>query len=649
MLPIGQLALYIALGVSILLFIMPLVGIYFRNQRLIYSARPLAVWLFLLVLLSFVALGYAFWINDFSYQYVANNSNTKLPGIYQLTAIWGGHEGSMLLWVFTLAIWMLLVVIFTKNMPIELSSTTLAILGGITVGFLAFLIFTSSPFERNLFGALYNGRDLNPLLQDPGLIIHPPLLYLGYVGYAVPFAFVCALLMTGHIDRVSIRWIRPWSLGAWLFLTLGITIGSWWAYYELGWGGWWFWDPVENASLIPWILGAALLHALAMTEKRKAFTLWSVIVAILTFSLSVLGTFLVRSGILTSVHSFASDPDRGLFILLILAIITLFGMVLLLFRASKIRQESSFGLISKESGILLNNIFLAIACFVVVLGTLFPLIVDILKVGKISVGEGYFNQYAVPLACMILFALGVGPLLRFKQDSLSRIKKELIIMAAGSIVLGVGTSFFYAGRLDPWVVIGLTLSFWVVFGVIFEIHHSRRKGQSFAGAVVNQSLSRWGMNLGHLGLVVTIVGITLTSHYSIEQDQLMKVGQRVDIREYGFELKALEKLQGPNYIGDKGTIQVYKNDKPLMMMYPEKRLYTVTGSPMSEVALRASLIDDLYVAMAEERGAEVWALRIYVKPFVRWIWIGGGIMAFAAMLSIFDRRYRARRSLAQND
>ncbi len=645
MLPIGQLALYIALGVSVILFILPLAGVYFKNPRLMYTARPLTVWLFGLVLISFISLAYAFWISDFSYMYVFQNSNTKLPGIYKITAIWGGHEGSMLLWVLTLVAWMLCVVIFTRNMPLELSSATLAVLGGVTVGFLAFLIFTSDPFARNLSMMLYDGRDLNPLLQDVGLIIHPPLLYMGYVGFAVPYAFMCALLMTGHIDRISIRWVRPWALAAWSFLTLGITIGSWWAYYELGWGGWWFWDPVENASLIPWILGAALLHSLAVTEKRKAYTLWTVIIAITTFCLSVLGTFLVRSGILTSVHSFAADPKRGQFILILLAIITLFAFILLLLRSSKIRQESSSSLISKESGILFNNIFLSIACFVVVLGTLYPLIVDILDVGKISVGEGYFNQYTVPISMLILAVLGITPMLRFKEDKLSRIKRELMIMLPASIILGFATNYLYVGRLDFWVVMGLSLSYWVIFGIYFEIKLHGRKGDNFFKAMKRQSLSRWGMNLGHLGLVVVIIGITLTSHYSDEQDRLVKVGEKVSVRQYDFELQRLDRADGSNYISTRGTIQVYKNGKPLRVMYPEKRIYTVSGTPISEVALRASLIDDLYIAMAEERAENAWAIRLYVKPFVRWIWLGGVIISIAAVLSIFDRRYRIGRRL----
>lgn len=648
MLPIGQLTLFLALGVALLLFFFPLVGVYFRNERLIYSARPLAVWLFLLILLAFILLGYTFWLNDFSYLYIANNSNTQLPWFYQLTAIWGGHEGSMLLWVFMLAFWMMLVVLFTRQMPVELSSVTLAILGGVIVCFLAFLIFTSSPFARNIFGPIYNGADLNPLLQDPGLIIHPPLLYLGYVGFSVPFAFVCALLTTGHVDQISIRWVRPWVLAAWLFLTLGITIGSWWAYYELGWGGWWFWDPVENASLIPWILGAALLHSLAMTEKRNAFTLWSVLLAIFTFALSVLGTFLVRSGILTSVHSFAADPKRGLFILLILAVITFSGLLLLFLRAHKIKQASSFGLVSKETSILFNNIFFAVGCFVVLLGTLFPLIIDILELGKISVGEGYFNQYVVPISCLLLLVLGVGPLLRFKEDNLARLKKELTIMAISSLVLGVGLNYLYAKQLDFWVVVGLTLSVWAFWSIIFEIRHSQgRRHPGVAGffrTMWQLNRSRKGMMVGHLGFIALVIGITLTTHYSIERDVLMRVGERIEIKQYGFELQGLEKLQGPNYFGDRGTVQVFHQEKPLMMMYPEKRIYTVTGTPLSEVALRASPINDLYVAMAEERGPDTWALRIYVKPFVRWIWIGGGIMAFGAFLSITDYRYRRRRT-----
>lgn len=640
MLPIGQLALYFALGVSIMLFILPLVGVKFRNAPLMYAARPLATWLFILVLLSFVALGYAFWVNDFSFQYVFNHSNTRLPWYYKLTAIWGGHEGSMLLWVLTLTFWMFLVVLFTRKMPLELSSATLSILGAIAAGFISFLVFTSDPFARNLTPMIFDGRDLNPLLQDFGLIIHPPLLYLGYVGYAVPYAFVCALLMTGHVDRLSIRWIRPWSLAAWSFLTLGMTIGSWWAYYELGWGGWWFWDPVENASLIPWILGTALLHSLAATEKRQAFTLWTVIMAITTFALSVLGTFLVRSGVLTSVHSFASDPSRGLFILVLLGIIAICALLLLILRSGKISQESNYGLITRESAILTNNILLAIACFVVLLGTLYPLIIDILEKGKISVGEAYFNQYTVPIAFVLLALLGIAPALRYRKDTLSRLKRPLLINAILALVLGVGSAYLYSGELNGLVVTSLILSYWVVGGIVIEIKAGAKKGSSFIKALRAQTLSRWGMNLGHLGLVVSIVGITLTSFYSIERDMLVKVGETVSIRQYDFTLQSLERADGSNYVATKGTFLVTQNGRPLPNMYPEKRFYTVSGSPMSEVALRASLIDDLYIALAEERGENAWAIRLYVKPFVRWIWLGGIIISIAAFLSILDRRYR---------
>ncbi len=647
MIPFGELALYFSLATALLLALVPAIGVYTNNTKLMVAAKPLTSWLFILVLIAFVALGYAFYTNDFSFRYVFMNSNTRLPTIYRLTALWAGHEGSMLLWVLTLTLWMFSSLFFTKKVPIEITSTMLAILGAISAAFISFVLFTSNPFDRLINVVIFDGRDLNPLLQDIGLIIHPPILYMGYVGFAIPYAFVCALLITGFIDRFTVRWLRPWVLASWAFLTIGIAVGSWWAYYELGWGGWWFWDPVENASLIPWILGTALLHSLIATEKRQVFSIWSVLLAILCFVLSVLGTFLVRSGILTSVHSFAADPRRGAVILVILAIVLIFGVLLLLFKSNRIRQISSSSLVSKESGILINNIFLSIICFIVVLGTLYPLIMDILKLGKISVGANYFNSYANPLALILLVILGITPLLKYKHNSFKRLQKPMVWMVVISIILGVFSNFIYTRiyhptepPLNPMVTITLILCYWVMIGIVMEIYLHKPKNMNFVRAIFKQSASRWGMNLGHLGVIVTIIGITMTSYYSSEEDRLLSVGKTETVQGYDFKLTQLEDYQGPNYYATKGTFEVSYNKKFLQMMYPEKRIYFASGMPMSEVALRPSLLDDLYIALAEERAQGTWAIRLYVKPFVRWIWLGGMIMAFAAFISIYGVRSR---------
>ncbi|MBS7814316.1 heme lyase CcmF/NrfE family subunit [Wohlfahrtiimonas chitiniclastica] len=653
MLPIGELTLYVALATALLLLFLPLIGLVTHNTKLMQTAKPLTLWLFVLLLTSFVSLGYAFYTNDFSYAYVFSNSNTQLPAIFRLTAIWGSHEGSMLLWVFTLSLWMFVAIFFMRKLPIELTATTLAILGAIIASFIAFVIFTSNPFERAINSIVFDGRDLNPLLQDVGLIIHPPLLYMGYVGFAIPYAFVCAILINGYIDRTTVRWLRPWVLAAWGFLTLGITVGSWWAYYELGWGGWWFWDPVENASLIPWILSTALLHSLITTEKRQVFSVWSVLMAILCFSLSVLGTFLVRSGVLTSVHSFAADPRRGAIILIILACVVIFGIALLLIRSSRIRQHNGVALFSRETGILLNNIFLSVVCFIVVLGTLYPLIVDMLQIGKISVGPNFFNKTVNPLAMILLVILGITPLVRYKKDQLSRIRKPLIIMAIAAVIMGPLSNAAYVlyvngllpeGHADrmplinPMVTLSLILCYWVFFGILAEIAMHKPRNASFIKGFFTQSMSRVAMNLGHLGVVVTIVGITMTSYYSVEADRLLKVGQTEVVQGYEFKLENLENIKGPNYFATKGTFSVSYQGKFLRMMHPEKRIYAASGMPISEVALRASLFDDLYIALAEERPGQSWAIRLYVKPFIRWIWLGGVIISIAALLAMLALR-----------
>lgn len=639
--PIGDLSLHFALAISLLLGIIPLMGYFKNDARLMKSAVPLAYFLFALLLITFISLGISFYNNDFTYQYVTQHSNSRLPVYLKLTAIWGGHEGSMLLWIVTLSGWIAAVAFFGKNLPLSIQSTTLAFSGLINFGFTAFVVLTSSPFQRYLPLFPLDGKDLNPLLQDIGLIIHPPMLYMGYVGFAIPFAFVCAVLLTGNIDRFTIRWIRPWALSAWGFLTIGITIGSWWAYYVLGWGGWWFWDPVENASLMPWILGTALVHSLAATEKRAVFPIWTVLLAILCFVLSMLGTFLVRSGVLTSVHSFAADPKRGVFILVLMGVITSSALFLLLLRFSKIRSNQYFTFISREMGILINNVLLLIGCLVVLLGTLFPLIVDVFALGKISVGAPYFNTLIVPLSLILLFVLGITPLLRFKNDKFTRITPKLILMAISSIILGSLSAISYADKIPPLVCITLILCFWVISDMIADALQDAKYQPSLFESLCKTPLAKWGMWTGHLGFVVLAIGIAFTSYYSIERDALMRVGESLEIKEYKFIVTKIENIVGPNYTSAMATVDVLQNNQPLMTMHPEKRNFNVSGMPISQVAMRASLIDDLYVAMGEPIGADAWAMRIYVKPFVRWIWLGGLLIALGGFLAMLDRRYRS--------
>lgn len=642
MLPIGQLSLYFSAAIALILCILPMIGVAQKNERLIQLASPLTLWLFSLLLISMLSLGAAFWLNDFTYTYVSQYSNTRLPLYYRLTAIWGGHEGSMLLWVFILSGWMAGVVLFSKSLPSNLRASILSILAAIALGFICFLIFTSDPFGRQLPFFPLDGKDLNPLLQDIGLIIHPPLLYMGYVGAAIPFAFVCASLLLGHFDRSSIRWVRPWALMAWLFLTLGITVGSWWAYYELGWGGFWFWDPVENASLMPWIIGVALIHSFAASEKRGVFPIWSICLALLAFILSLLGTFLIRSGVLTSVHSFAADPKRGVFILALFALFTSFGLILLLFRGFRLSKSEPFSFLSKETFILINNILLAVAFFVVFLGTLYPLIADIFNLGKISVGEPYFNSLMRPLAFILLFFLGIGPLLRFKQDKVSRIFKPLSMMAVASIILALITDYGYSSGFQAYVLITLVLCYWALAAIIVDIYNDKRPNVSFFATLLKTSLAKKGMFIGHLGFVMTMIGFAFTSEFSIEKDIRLAVNESVEINHYKFTMKQLEPLKGRNYEGERALIEVTYKDAFLLNMRPEKRTYTVSGMPLSEVAMRPSLLDDLYVAMGDKLDAQSWAMRIYVKPFVRWIWLGGLVIALGGLVAMIDRRYKIK-------
>ena len=631
---IGHFALILALVVALVQGIFPIVGAHKGWASWVAVARPAARLQFLLLLVAFAALSWAFLQSDFSVRYVAENSNTRLPQIFKFSAVWGAHEGSLLLWALILSAWTATVTLFGRSLSPLMMARVLGVLGLVATGFLAFLIFTSNPFTR-LLPAAMEGRDLNPLLQDIGLVMHPPMLYMGYVGFAIPFAFAIAAMLGGRLDAAWARWSRPWTQAAWMFLTLGIALGSWWAYYELGWGGWWFWDPVENASFMPWLAGTALMHSLAVTEKRGAFKAWTVLLAIFTFSLSLLGTFLVRSGVLTSVHAFASDPSRGLFILLFLATVVGSSLALYAARASKVRSHVRFALVSRETALLLNNVILVVTTVSILLGTLYPLIIDALGAGKISVGPPYFNAVFIPLTIPLAILIGLGTVARWKRDSLAHIWAKVRLPFVASLVFGLVFPAVAMAHFTWKAALGMVLAFWVLFTTVRVIRDYAR-GRGLGGL----SLSQWGMALGHIGVAVFITGITLTSIYSLEEDVRLVPGDHYRMGGYDFLFKGTTHLEGPNYQGTRGEIVITKDGRPVTVLYPEKRNY-LTGMPMTEAGIDPGLTRDLFVALGEPLGADgAWAVRIYVKPYVRWIWLGALIMALGGILSLSDKRYR---------
>ena len=640
---LGHFALIVSLSFSILLSIYPLWGVQIGNQAMMRSARPLSAGMFFMLLISFITLGWAFYSNDFTVSYVANNSNSALPWYYRLTAIWGAHEGSLLLWVLIQAGWTLAVALFSRGMPLESVARVLAVMGMIGIGFLLFIILTSNPFERTLPYFPIDGRDLNPLLQDFGLIIHPPMLYMGYVGFSVAFAFAIASLMAGRLDTAWARWSRPWTTAAWVFLTLGIALGSWWAYYELGWGGWWFWDPVENASFMPWLAGTALMHSLAVTEKRGTFKAWTVLLAISAFSLSLLGTFLVRSGVLVSVHAFASDPTRGLFILGFLVIVIGGSLLLYALKASQIRLRGQFQLFSRENVLLGNNILLVAALVVVLLGTLLPLVHKQMGLGSVSIGEPFFNLLFTWLSVPFVFLLGVGPLVRWKRDNVSRVKKELLISALLSVLAGVGLVFLFTDVFMPMAALGAVMGFWILILHSVEIYQRATFRHSFMKGVGLLGRSHWAMVLGHMGFAMSLLGIAMVQNYDIESDIKIAQGERVLIKGHEFHFAGLRAQNGPNYEGYIADFVVSYNKKHITTLHAEKRYYTVGRTMMTEAAIDAGFFRDLYVAMGERLSDGTWAVRIYYKPFVRWIWLGALIMSLGGLLSISDKRYRFRK------
>ena len=636
MLPeLGQIALVLALLVAALQALLPLLGAHRRLPALMAVARPAAYMQLLLVGLAFAVLTHAFVVGDFSVQYVAENSNSLLPMLYRYTAVWGAHEGSLLLWALVLALWTAAVARFSKALPMPVVARVLGVMGIVALGFLAFLIFTSNPFTR-ILPAATEGRDLNPLLQDPGLIIHPPMLYAGYVGFAVPFAFAIAALLEGRIDAQWLRWTRPWTNAAWAFLTLGIAIGSWWAYYELGWGGWWFWDPVENASFMPWLAGAALLHSQAVTEKRGSFGGWTLLLAIAAFSLSLLGTFLVRSGVLTSVHAFAADPGRGLFVLIFLGIVVGGSLLLYALRAPDTESVAKpFATASRETLLLLNNLLLATACAMVLLGTLYPLLADALELGKISVGPPYFAIMFTLLMAPLVALVPLGPLTRWQREDMASPLRLLAPWAVLALVLGVA-AFFLAPQGRWKTAVGILGATWVAAGTLrFVWSRLRDSGRL--------TLEMWGMSLAHLGIAVFLVGALLVEGLSLQRELAVKAGDTVALGDYAFRFQGIDEATGPNYVADRATVQVLRDGAVTATLHPEKRRYRAGGQVMTESGIARGVFADAYVAIGESLGGDSWAMRVHVKPFVRWIWAGALLMALGAGVTAFDRRFRATR------
>lgn len=638
---IGEFALIIALFLSAVLALVPMYGAATVNELWMSYAKPLAKGQFLFMLISFICLGYAFSQDDFSVIYVAQHSNSQMPIQFKLSAIWGGHEGSLLLWAFILSGWTLAVSLFSRSLPLDMLARFLSVMGIIATGFISFLLVTSSPFLRHLPSFPEDGADLNPLLQDFGLIVHPPLLYMGYVGFSVVFSFAIAALLSGRLDTAWARWSRPWTNIAWAFLGLGITLGSWWAYYELGWGGWWFWDPVENASLMPWLVGTALVHSLAATEKRGVFKSWTLLLAIFAFSLSLLGTFLVRSGVLTSVHAFASDPERGFFILMLLAITMGGSLTLYAFKAPNVKSESNFSWLSREVLLLVNNVFLTVMAVTVLLGTLYPLLIDALGAGKISVGPPYFNAVFVPIMGTMAVAMGISVAVRWRETSTKVVIDKLWQPAAISILCGLFFPFFYGSGFDFRVFIGISVSLWVISTVITEFIGKFRNAQSFSIKLKQLPFSYYGMMLAHIGVAVTAIGITLVSTYSEERDIRMAKGDSVELAGYQFIFQGTHVVKGPNYVADQATIELLESGNFVVTLHPEKRRYNVKRNMMTEADIDAGLFRDLYVALGEPlNNGEAWAVRVHYKPYVRWLWLGGILMALGGLLTVADKRYR---------
>lgn len=654
MLPeIGQACLLIAMFLACLNALVPLgVSLPFTGKNLTHeekiallkSTHRIALGQSVFVSFALIILALSFIRNDFSVAYVANHSNILLPLQYKVSAVWGGHEGSLLLWLWILCLWSSLLALNPQGLPIKVSSYVLSVLSLIVIGFLAFILFTSNPFERLLPDFPMDGQDLNPLLQDVGLIIHPPMLYMGYVGFAIPFAFAIAGLLSGEFNREWAAWARPWAKSAWAFLSIGIALGSWWAYYELGWGGWWFWDPVENASLMPWLAGAALIHSLLACEKRDGFRIWTVLIAIITFSLSLLGTFLVRSGVLTSVHAFASDPARGLFILVFLGLVVGGSLLLFSIRAEKLRTDINFSLASKEFFLMLNNILLLVACSTVLLGTLFPIISDVLNLGKISVGPPYFNTLFFPLTILLLVFMSIAPLVKWRDTDFKNLLKSLSVSLLFSFILSNVYLYIFYPVWNWQVSVILALCIWLL--VLLMLNLNIFKVKHLLASWKSQTNSQKNMHFAHFGFLISLVGISITSIYSEERDVSLAVNQSLQIEEYQFTFKGVTTNDGPNYHATEGLVLVHDASGREFELRPEKRKYFMQTKPMTEAAIDPSLFRDLYVALGEDLGADKWSLRIYHKPYIRLVWLGALIMAFSTFYFVLFSRKRVSRQQA---
>ena len=649
---LGHFSLILALCLCLFLALLPLIGVYSQNQLLMASSRSLATGSFVFTLFSFCCLTWAFLQDDFSVGYVAGHSNTLLPIQYKFSAVWGGHEGSLLLWALILSGWTFAVSIFSRKLPLAMLAQVLSVMGMISIGFLMFMLLTSNPFDRILPVAPLQGSDLNPLLQDPGLIFHPPMLYMGYVGFSVAFAFAIAALLSGRLDSAWARWSRPWTTVAWCFLTFGIALGSWWAYYELGWGGWWFWDPVENASFMPWLVGTALIHSLAVTEKRGIFKSWTILLAILAFSLSLLGTFIVRSGVLVSVHAFASDPERGYFILRFLVVVVGGSLLLYAIRVPAVRSRLTFAGLSRESFLLANNIIFIVTMATILLGTLYPLIADALGWGKLSVGPPYFNFFFVPLMGLLCLLLGIGPHTLWKkmrrQQLWTLLKRPLFI----SVAVGLLFPFIYGPSYKITAAISVFIAVWIMTTLLADIHHKLRNATGLMRGLHSLSRSYYGMVLAHFGVAVTLLGVCLNTIYSDQRDLRMEVGERLTLGRYEYFFAGIENDRGPNYFAQRGSIKVYQNGQLIEELQPEKRQYFSGGNVMTEAAIDSGIFGDIYIALGEplalgDEGQQAWAIRIHDKPFVNWIWLGALLMGLGGIIAASDKRYRLRKPLRQ--
>ena len=631
---LGHFALIVAFAISIMLSIVPLIGAARNDAAMVAMARPAALTMLLFVGLAYAALTHAFIVHDFSVLYVSQHSNLLQPLLYRISGVWGSHEGSLLLWSLILALWTTAVAIYSRSLPDIMVARVLAVMGMVSVGFISFMLFTSNPFER-VFPAPLDGNSLNPLLQDPGLAIHPPMLYMGYVGFSVAFAFAVAALLGGKLDATWARWSRPWTTIAWSFLTIGIALGSWWAYNELGWGGWWFWDPVENASFMPWLVGTALIHSLATTEKRGVFKSWTVLLAILAFSLSLLGTFIVRSGVLVSVHAFATDPARGVFILVFLCIVVGGSLALYAWRAEAVSSSGRFDWFSRETALLMNNVILLTAAVAVFVGTLYPLLLDALSLGKISVGRPYFDTMFALVSVPLLILIGIGPFVRWKGDNPARIAKQLRAMLVISLSLGAVIPFMFDGSLPIATGLGIAAAFWVGLTTLLSFYIRWRSTTSLP-------LSFLGMTLAHLGMACFVIGVTMVMTYNIEKDLRMEPGNGYMLKGYEFVFLGTHQVQGPNYVADEGMIEIRKDGELIAELAPQKRIYKGQSSSMTEASIDVGLFRDLYAAMGEPLGNGAWSLRLYYKPMIRWIWLGSILMTLGGVLAVCDKRYRRR-------